>query len=650
MSRLWTVDAGGSTTTVTGPAGRRAHGSVNPASAGADAADATLRTVLGDLAAALAGSPGHGWVATAALDPLDPEPELRRLRRAALEAGLTGRVVVSNDAVPWLLAPPLHGRGVAVVCGTGSGFLAGGGENPPVRVGGCEYLGSDEGSAFDLGLAGLRAAVRAVDGRGPETALTGLLRPDPAAVARDLAARAFPKAAVAALAPLVCRAWLDGDAVAASLVAGAVGELVLGIDAAARGAGLTGRWAVAAGGGVFTGCPELLAELERALLAELLVSEVVAVTDPNSAVRAALESCVEGDVLALPPAVAGHCAWTLDLVPRVVVPAPRPASTDAPVALGLCLAAWGGAGLPAAVDAARAIGVDGVDLPTDTTSHLLDADRWSTDAGYRADLRAVLRDVTVTCVSNSRDTQLLLGPHGPHTDPVLSGTPAEKRAHALRHAEHAVRVAADLGVPQVRLMFGVPDLSRWLSWWHSDVSWADNVDAWCEAAAPVLRLAAEHGVEVLVEPHPKQVAHDPESTRALLDAAAVAVPEATVRVCLDVANVAATGHDPVEAVRGWGHRLGATHAKDLQRWNRASPPPGAGWSRYGPGPPVRFRALGGGDLPWPGIVAALLDEGFCGMIYVEHEDALLPRQQSAANSARLLRALLPDRTPQGRTW
>lgn len=625
MTPLWTIDAGGSTTVVTGPGGTRRHGSVNPASHGAGAADAELRTAFADLATSLGGRVGRGWIATATVDPRDPGSELERLRRAAERAGLRGRVVVSNDALPWLVAPPLSGRGVAVVCGTGSGFLAGDGTSAPVRVGSCEYLGSDEGSAYDLGLSGLRAAVRAQDGRGPDTVLSEHFG---VTTARDLARQAFPKAAVAALAPVVCRAWLDGDAVATRIVADAIGELGLGVRAAAAAAGLEGEWTVAAGGGVFLGCPEFLAAFEREVL-----GAVVAVTDPNATIEAALAAGV-------PDWALDDCAWTLTLAdpPR---PAPKPAAVTGPIALGLCLAAWGD--LPEAVDAARATGVDAVDLPTDTTSGLVDADRWATDRAYRSRLREALSGLAVTCVSNSRDTQLLLGPHGPHTDPVLAGTPDEKRSHALRHAEHAIRIAADLGAPQVRLMFGVPDLSRWLSWWHSDVSWADNVEAWLDAAAPVLKLAAEHGVRVLVEPHPKQVAYDPDSARRLLDAA-------DVRLCLDVANLAAVGYDPVSVVRGWGNRLGAAHAKDLQRWTGTDRPPGAGWSRYGPGPAIRFRALGSGDLPWPGVVAALLDEDFRGVLYVEHEDALLPREQSVANSVRLLRALLPQGEPQGRTW
>jgi hypothetical protein len=38
------------------------------------------------------------------------------------------------------------------------------------------------------------------------------------------------------------------------------------------------------------------------------------------------------------------------------------------------------------------------------------------------------------------------------------------------------------------------------------------------------------------------------------------------------------------------------------------------------------------------------------VIYVEHEDALLPTEQGTATSVAALRTLLPAGTPQGRTW
>lgn len=315
------------------------------------------------------------------------------------------------------------------------------------------------------------------------------------------------------------------------------------------------------------------------------------------------------------------------------------------ITLGLCLAALAPAGAEAALAEAARQGVRVVDLPTDSTLGLA-AGADALDPSRVDRLRTLLtrHGLTVGCVSNSRDAQLVLGPHGPHTDPVLRGTADDKRRHGLAAAQGAVRLAAALGAPYARLMLGVPDLSRWLSWWGSDVAWQDNVEAWAAAARPLLALAADLGVRVLVEPHPKQVAYDPASARALLAAAP------GVGLCVDPANLAAVGHDPVAAVTGWGEDLAAVHAKDLQVWRRPGEPRGAGWSRYGPGPAIRFRALGAGDLPWRSIVSALLDEDFRGVLYVEHEDALLPTAQGVARSLATLRDLVPAGTAQGRTW
>lgn len=654
MPVLWAVDAGGSTTTTLAGRDRWLHGSVNPHSVGMDEASSTVREVFAALARTQDGAPALGWMATATLDPDDPEPELRRLSAQVRSVGLTGQLVVSNDPLPWLYAPPLLGTGVVLVCGTGSGFLAGNGTGPPQRVGGCEYLGSDEGSAFDLGMAGLRAAIRAADGRAPATSLTPELAAEfgqpPAALARTLAATAFPKAAVARLAPVVCRAWLGGDEAATAAVTAALDELLLGVRAARDRAGLGEGWALAAGGGVLRGCPPLLDALAERARRELGAAQVVPIADPVETVRAALEACTPNGHVELPEAIDGRGAWLLDLEPRPAPPAPVPVRTDPQIRLGMCLAAYGDAGLDAALTGAADAGVDIVDLPTDSTFELVGLRRWADDGEHRAALRDRLRGVTVGCVSNSRDTQLLLGPHGPHTDPVHDGGPDAKRAHALWCALETVRLAADLGAPHARLMFGVPDIARWLSWWGSTASWADNVTAWCTAALPVLDEAARLGVRVLVEPHPKQVAYDPASARQLLDAVAGTAPAANVQLCVDPANLAATGHDPVEAVRGWGPALGAAHAKDLQRHRGARPPRGDGWSRYGPGPAIRFRALGAGELPWPEIVSALLDEDFHGVLYVEHEDALLPRRQGAATSVDRLRELLPVAGHRGRTW
>lgn len=316
--------------------------------------------------------------------------------------------------------------------------------------------------------------------------------------------------------------------------------------------------------------------------------------------------------------------------------------------LGLCLAAFGDLDLATALRHAEKFGPLWLDVPTDTTFGLIDAVRCADDATYRDDVAAVLRGQQVGCVSNSRDAQLLLGPHDRHTDPVHRGDAAAKRAHALTCALGAIRLAERLGAPDVRLLPGCPDFGRWLSWWHSDVGWADNIAEFRTVAEPLVRAAREAGVRLLVEPHPKQVVYDRASADLLF--AATEDWADVLGLCVDPANLAATGHDPVDAVRGWETRMGAVHAKDLQRWTGRGLPAGAGWGRYGPQPPIRFRALGLGELPWAEIVATLQDEGFDGVLYLEHEDTLLPRERSIERGLGVLRSMVPDAVAEGRTW
>jgi N-acetylglucosamine kinase-like BadF-type ATPase len=322
---LYGIDAGGSRTTVAAASGERWTGPpVNPSSVGQDAAGRELASLLGRVGAQTrrgAARPAI-WLASAAVDSGSAAGQARRVAAAAAAAGLRAELLLSNDVTPLLLAAPAGTGHVIAVCGTGSGFWATDGRSAPVRAGGCEYLGSDEGSGFDLGLRGLRAAVRGLDGRGPATALAGLLAaaagepvPD---LARRLAGLPYPKAAVAALAPAVTRAWLGRDPVAGGLVGDAVAELAAGVRAARDAAGLAPGWRLSVTGGVAAGCPEFFARLAAAA-AGLGAGPVTLVSDPAAAVLAALATLSAlaaqsgaGPVRPADPRIAAD-VWRLDL-------------------------------------------------------------------------------------------------------------------------------------------------------------------------------------------------------------------------------------------------------------------------------------------------------------------------------------------------
>jgi N-acetylglucosamine kinase-like BadF-type ATPase len=310
--RYWAIDAGGSGTTALLDDGTRwRRNSVNPASVGAEAAETELAGLFRAIAEATDGHETRGWLATATVDSGAPAAEVDRLADLAGKSGLTGTMVVSRDILPLLAAPPLRGRGVAVICGTGSGILAGDGVSAPLSIGGCEYLGSDEGSAFAIGLDGLRAAVRGADGRGPATALRTALAIGHDSVqelARHLAAAPFPKSRVAALAPVITRCWLDGDPVAGTVLRTAQDELLAGVRAARDRAGLRGDWSATLTGGVIRGCPEFAEVLRTRITAELGATPPTVIADPVAAVLAALRAHAE-----LPAALAGVWAWTRSL-------------------------------------------------------------------------------------------------------------------------------------------------------------------------------------------------------------------------------------------------------------------------------------------------------------------------------------------------
>lgn len=307
---LYGIDAGGTGTSVRAWNGDHWTGpSVNPSSVGQDASDRCLADLFARIRdhagqAAARQTPGRPavWLASAAVDPATADGETRRCAEAARVAGLRAELVISNDLTPLLLdAPPGTGH-VIVVCGTGSGFMATDGRSAPVRVGGCEYLGSDEGSAFDLGLFGLRAAVRGLDGRGPRTKLSDLLAAQAGVPAPELARRLardpFPKAAVAALAPAVLQAWLDGDQVADDLVTKAIGELAIGARAATNAAGMGPGWRLSAIGGIVTGCPPFFARLAAAATG-LGADPVMLIGDPAAAMLTALARLAATDPMTL---------------------------------------------------------------------------------------------------------------------------------------------------------------------------------------------------------------------------------------------------------------------------------------------------------------------------------------------------------------
>ncbi len=217
--------------------------------------------------AGLAGLAAAGIGAAGALAAPEPARTLASRLLAALPAK---RIAVTSDAVTAHAGAFAGAPGVLLAVGTGTVAVAVGPEGGFELVDGWGPWLGDEGGGAWLGLAGLRAALRATDGRGPATALGdaararfGGLHALPSAIEGE----ANPARIAASFASDVVRVAEAGDAVAAALLARAGCDLAATTHAAAsRLRGLDPVPLVLAGG-LLGGAPTLLETL-RATLAE----------------------------------------------------------------------------------------------------------------------------------------------------------------------------------------------------------------------------------------------------------------------------------------------------------------------------------------------------------------------------------------------
>ncbi|MCR4412791.1 MAG: N-acetylmuramic acid 6-phosphate etherase [Thermoguttaceae bacterium] len=115
--------------------------------------------------------PAEVSAAVLALAGSDRDENRRRLERWARDRRLARVFRVVHDAAPLLAAGTPDGWGVALIAGTGSFAFGRSRDGATARAGGWGYLLGDEGGAYAVALAGLRAAALAVDRRGPSTAL-----------------------------------------------------------------------------------------------------------------------------------------------------------------------------------------------------------------------------------------------------------------------------------------------------------------------------------------------------------------------------------------------------------------------------------------------------------------------------------------------
>lgn len=246
------IEGGGSRTWAAVLGGRPAQAaceSTNPISAPADVVRERLATLVRQVLAD-SGVPaemvGLVLVAHGAASTVTATEHFTDLAENALHSiGVRARLLVTNDMFPIVAAPEADVVAAAIV-GTGTGFAARQKFGQWARASAADYILSDEGGGFDVGQSGLRAAIRAMDGRGRKTSLvdraghwTGNPRAQRLREALfDHTYTSHPRTRVAAFARDVVEAAAEGDEVATEIVHRATGEIVLGLRAVCQRLGI----------------------------------------------------------------------------------------------------------------------------------------------------------------------------------------------------------------------------------------------------------------------------------------------------------------------------------------------------------------------------------------------------------------------------
>jgi N-acetylglucosamine kinase-like BadF-type ATPase len=261
--------------------------------------DGCVRVLEDLLAAAIreAGLPnGRGPIADVAqllLAGVDFPSDEADVQAAVAGRGLARKVSVGNDTFAVLRAGTERGWGVAVVCGSGINCLGVGPDGRQIRFPALGAITGDWGGGYDVGLAGVSAAARSEDGRGPRTSLEWAVPAHfglrtPTELAEAIHRGRIGMARVTELAPVVV-AEARTDGAAAGIMAQLADEVAALVRVALRRLALTDEGAeVLLGGGLVAAADGALVEAVAARVFEIAPSARVKSTKSPPIVGAAL--------------------------------------------------------------------------------------------------------------------------------------------------------------------------------------------------------------------------------------------------------------------------------------------------------------------------------------------------------------------------
>lgn len=317
--------------------------------------------------------------------------------------------------------------------------------------------------------------------------------------------------------------------------------------------------------------------------------------------------------------------------------------------LGLLTDSVGRLDLPQALDLAAELELDAVELATGNWSLAphVDLSKLIESAAARAELLGQVESRGLSiCALNANGNSL---------HPVVGG-------EHDRVVRDTIQLAADLGVPTVVMMSGLPAgaagerTPNWVT-----TSWPPETQdilayQWNEVAIPywedLAEFARQRNVRIAVEMHGKQLVFNPATLLQLREH----VDPTVVGANLDPSHLMWMGADILEVVQRLGDAIFHVHAKDVRIERRNAGPNGvldALPPEHAAKRSWNFVTLGlghpGGAAFWADFVYALRGVGYDGPLSIEHEDLLVGSEEGVRRAAAVLQAAVlrdaPDWKP-----
>jgi sugar phosphate isomerase/epimerase len=241
-----------------------------------------------------------------------------------------------------------------------------------------------------------------------------------------------------------------------------------------------------------------------------------------------------------------------------------------------------------------------------------------------------------------------------HPDPAI----AAKSIHEL---EMAMQLAGKIGVEVVLTFSGCPgadETSRvpnwitcpWPPYYAEAIQWQWDkkvVPFWSDMAKKAKKL----GLKLAFEMHPGFVAYNPETLLLLREK--VGMEE--IACNLDPSHLFWQGIDIASAIRRLGSAIVHVHAKDCYVEPQVVAYTGVlDWKHYGDllNRAWTFRTVGYGHglEVWNNLFSALKMVGYDGAISIEHEDALMSKEEGLRKAIDFLKKTIIFQKPDEMWW